>query len=414
MIIRYLSLICATNLESSTHFPSIWCKIEGMKTKSFNFKSVAIILALTTVMALGGCGDKEAAEEPEKSVFEPIPQDAVVPKHEEAEEPEEEAKPEEETKEVPEGMYLSELTGLPISEDIKEQRPIAVMIDNDERALPHFGTADADIVYEMMNSLANNRVTRLMCVMKDWGSIKQMGSIRSTRPTNIPLCAEYNAVLCHDGGPFYINDWLAKPYAAHFSGTFSRVKNGKDWEFTEYILPGDLDKNFSSSGYSKNYNSYRPSRDSHFLFADYGTEVDLTKYSSCQDVSQISLPFPHNSSTLKYNSSTGLYDYYEYGSQHLDGDTNAPLSFTNVLLQDMTFAKLDDNGYLIYNMIDGTSRRGLYISGGKAVGVTWNKMGDQNITQFFDENGDELVINPGKTYIGLIPSDTYDQISITH
>ena len=35
-------------------------------------------------------------------------------------------------------------------------RPIAVMVDNEKVALKHFGTAEADIVYEMMNSTAND------------------------------------------------------------------------------------------------------------------------------------------------------------------------------------------------------------------------------------------------------------------
>ena len=61
---------------------------------------------------------------------------------------------------VPDGQYLSELTGLPISEELRDHRPIAVMVDNESKALPHYGTADADIVYEMMNSTANDRFTR--------------------------------------------------------------------------------------------------------------------------------------------------------------------------------------------------------------------------------------------------------------
>ena len=110
--------------------------------------------------------------------------------------------------EVPEGMYLSELTGEPIDESLKDQRPIAVMVDNELTALPHYGTAEADIVYELMNSTKNNRITRLMCIFKDWESIEQLGSIRSTRPTNIVLAAEFNAVLCHDGGPYYNDSYF--------------------------------------------------------------------------------------------------------------------------------------------------------------------------------------------------------------
>ena len=51
----------------------------------------------------------------------------------------------------------SEITGLPVSPAIAAQRPVAVMIDNDTRALPHYGLAEADVVYEMMNSTLNNR-----------------------------------------------------------------------------------------------------------------------------------------------------------------------------------------------------------------------------------------------------------------
>ena len=89
------------------------------------------------------------------------------------------------------------------------------------------------------------------------------------------------------------------------------------------------------------------------------------------------------------------------------------LSFKNVLLQNTTFSLLDENGYLIYNMINtGDPRKGYYITNGECVNVTWLKDSETAITKFFDENGDEIVINPGKTYIGLIPSDGWDSVSI--
>ena len=119
-------------------------------------------------------------------------------------------------------VYTSELTGLPISASLKDQRPIAVMVDNEKVALKHFGTAEADIVYEMMNSTANDRITRLMCIYKDYNSVPTIGSIRSIRPTNVILAGEYNAICVHDGGPYYINEWLAKPWSDNLSAGFAR------------------------------------------------------------------------------------------------------------------------------------------------------------------------------------------------
>ena len=310
---------------------------------------------------------------------------------------------------VPDGQYLSELTGLPIDESLKMQRPIAVMIDNESKALPHYNTAGADIVYEMMNSTANDRITRLMCLYKDWEDLPQTGSIRSVRPTNILVAQEYDAVICHDGGPFYINDYFSR-YPYHFSGTFSRVDNGKAREFTEYILPGDLDRNFSRSGYSKEYSEESAS---HFQFAPYGTKTNLDDWDAdgIRTARHIELPFYHNRSQLIYNEETRTYDYYEYGKQHLDAGTKAPLSFTNVLLQDCSFHQYDKNGYLIYNCID-KFQFAYYCTEGKNISILWTKEGEDGVTRFFDADGEEIQINPGKTYIGIIPDDTWDEVKI--
>ena len=144
--------------------------------------------------------------------------------------------------------YVSELTGLPTSIALQTQRPVAVMIDNDTKALPHYGLSEADVVYEMMNSTANKRVTRLMAIYKDWQNVGQIGNVRSTRPTNILLASEWNAILIHDGGPFYNNPYFKSTGISHLSGGFSRVKNGKAQEFTEYVLKNDIAKQVTKSG----------------------------------------------------------------------------------------------------------------------------------------------------------------------
>ena len=137
--------------------------------------------------------------------------------------------------EIPVGKVVSDLTGEFIDESIANQRPIAVMVDNEIKALPHYGLTKADIIYEMVNSTANDRVTRLMVMVKDWKAIEQLGNVRSARATNCMLAMEWNAILCHDGGPFYINAYTSLPSLDNLSGGFSRIPNGKAYEFTEYI-----------------------------------------------------------------------------------------------------------------------------------------------------------------------------------
>lgn len=378
-----------------------------MLLKKFGKRTAMVMACVLAITAMTACGkkDSDSADSGLGASFEPITNNTDSA----AESTTAEEVTEEETYEVPEGMYLSEITGEPISEELKDQRPIAVMVDNEKIALPHYQTADADVVYEIMNSTKNDRVTRFMCIFKDWGSIEQLGSVRSTRPTNILLAAEWNAVLCHDGGPYHNDAYFANPWAEHFSGTFSRVNNGKKREFTEYVVKGDLEKNFKNSGFSTTYNEYA-NEGSHFNFVPYGKEVKLDeKYSRSYPANSVSLPFKHTGTQLKYNEETKEYEQYEYDARHEDAETGAPLSFKNVILQNCSFNQLDDNGYLIYNCVG--SGNGWYLTNGLAKDISWVKDGLTGVTKFYDENGDELQINTGKTYISLIPEDSWSNVA---
>lgn len=372
----------------------------------------AIIIAMGLLTA---CGEQEEQKSPviileEEPIATPEPTVTAEPVATEA--------PVEENHD---GMYQSELTNEWIDLSLKDQRPIAVMVDNEKTALPHFGLTEADVVYEIMNSTYNDRITRFMALVKDWENITQFGSIRSVRPTNFMLAAEWNAVLVHDGGPFFIDQWVAKDYTNNFSGGFARFSNGKATEFTEYVTYDDytntekgktyggLKQRFANSHYTTTYNEHYQGQ--HFKFA--AEEITFADRTDAKAAVTIELPFWHNDSTLKYNEETGTYDYYEYGEAHVDPlHDNAQLTFKNVILQDTTFAELGE-GYMIYNAIDA-NRAGYYITNGKAIEVTWKKTSENGITQYFDKKtGQEIEINTGKTYISLIPADTWSDVVIS-
>ena len=308
---------------------------------------------------------------------------------------------------APAATYASELTGLPISTSLASQRPVAVMIDNDTRALPHYGLAEADVVYEMMNSTANNRVTRLMALYKDWHKVGQIGNIRSTRPTNILLASEWNALLVHDGGPFYNKPYFKSTGIAHLSGGFSRVKNGKATEFTEYAKGTDISRKAASAKISASYSS---------------TDAQAAALSHWKignmDLSTCGLPgtlvklgcFRLTKPSLHYNATKGTYDYYDNRKLSQDGEDKQAVSFRNVILQNCTFHQYDKNGYLIYNVIgEGT---GYYLTGGKMIPIIWRKTSETGATKYYDSIGREISINPGKTYIGICPSDDWKSVMI--
>lgn len=364
---------------------------------------ILLTLSLAGLLSLTGCGkgDQEATSDNTFSTEDEVTADEA----EDTEDTEEEA---EEEEVAPEGMYRSELTNEWISEDLKDQRPIAVMVDNEKTALPHYGLSQADIIYEMMNSTLNDHITRFMVLVKDYDSIKQLGSVRSVRPTNLMIAPEWNAIVCHDGGPFYINTFLNNPYVDHFSGTFSRVKNGKPREFTEYILTGDMAKNFkNNSSIDHSYNEYAP-KEAHFQFASESKPIELDG----TDCTLVDLPFKHNGSQLDYDAESGTYLYSEYGSKHLDpGNGNKQLAFKNVILQKMSYSQLDEHGYMVWNCL-ASGQEGYYITNGKAIPITWTKTSDTERTVYRDLNGDEITINTGKTYIGFVADDVWSELVV--
>ena len=390
-------------------------------------KRLVVLLALlSAAMLVTGCGEGEGevSKKPEIGSLNPIPmnpsQDSSSEDEASAEESgsAEESAPESQMpEEIPEGMVRSELTGEWIREEIKDQRPIAVMVDNESIALDHYGVNSADVVYEIMNSTANGRITRLMCIVKDYEKIEQFGSIRSVRPTNFMLAAEYNAILVHDGGPFYIDEYLKKDYSNYLSGGFARFSNGKKQEYTEYVTYEDyknpttgksyqgLKKRLEATKFSKTYNKYYPGE--HFNFDYSGVNLDAEP-----NANTIELPFPHNKSKLYYNEDEKVYEYYEYGKAHVDPlDDNNITSFKNVIIQKCSFCQLDQNGYMIYNCIG--EGEGYYCTEGKAIPITWYKGSESGLTVFKNQKtGEEITMNVGKTYITLVPDDNWNEMKI--
>lgn len=360
-------------------------------------RTLMLLTALALSVSVAACGGKSEEAQQEQS-------DAAAAESETEEESEVEAE-----EVLPDGKYRSELTNELIDESLKDQRPIAVMVDNESIALPHYGLSQADVVYEMMNSTMNGRITRFMALFKDYESVDQIGSIRSVRPTNVILSAEWNAILCHDGGPFYIDEYLAEPSTDNFSGTFSRVNNGKSREYTEYILSGDMEDNFDNSSVDKEYNAYYEGP--HYQFASEENPVDLSENSDAIDATLVDLPFPHNGSYLEYDEENQVYNYFEYGKAHVDpGNDNAQLCFKNLLIQSCGFTQYDEHGYMIFDCVSRGG--GYYVTNGKAIPVTWEKKSMTSPTRYFDAEGNEITINTGKTYVGFVPVDDWTELVI--
>lgn len=138
----------------------------------------------------------------------------------------------------------------------------------------------------------------------------------------------------------------------------------------------------------------------HFAFAD-GTNA-LASYPQAQSAATIDLSkvFTYTKTRLVYDSASGLYRKYLHGKSQVDALTGKQLTFANVIVQNTTWKQLDKKGYLEFQMIDD-KQDGYYFTKGKAIHITWKKTSDYEPTRYYDDQGNEIQLNTGKTYIAV-------------
>lgn len=99
-----------------------------------------------------------------------------------------------------------------------------------------------------------------------------------------------------------------------------------------------------------------------------------------------------------------------YGNPDVDAaNDNQQLAFKNVLVQFTYYEVRDQKGYLAFQDHD-TTRDGYYFTNGKAIHVNWKKIADYEPTKYYDDNGNEISLNTGKTMICIVEDG--DSISI--
>ncbi|MCL2051606.1 MAG: DUF3048 domain-containing protein [Lachnospiraceae bacterium] len=305
------------------------------------------------------------------------------------------------------GMARSRITNEWVSAETKATRPVAIVVPN-SRTASQYGLSKASILYEVN---VEGSMTRLMAVWEDWSNLDKIGNIRSIRDYFAYWAFEWDAFFIHFGGPFYADGILNRDSTHNidclrYSGAYFRdtAKNTVDNAFTntETIL-----SSLDHFGYSLDY---RPgiTDEPHFSFADPGSPNDLSQYLNAAVANNIDMSsaYPVTNCYFVFNAETGLYERF----QHLSGENDGPhldlmngeqLTFKNVIIQYTYFEQRDQQGYLAFQCHD-TTRGGWFFTNGKGIRINWQKTGDYDPTRYFDENGNEIELNMGKTMILIV------------
>ena len=369
-----------------------------MKKRIFALCS-ALLLSLTV---FAGCGSKpteeSAASEPEATAT------AAPTAEAESSAAESTAEPAEAPSTEPANVNL--LTGLPtLTDGAIGKRPVAVMVNNVDAALPQYGISAADLIFELP---VEYDLTRLMAVYGDYTQIPEVCSIRSCRYYYPILAVGFDAIYVNWG----MNESVARPTVNGmdidqydgdeyglgdcFGRDKARYESGYAWEHTGVFhgpnFPSVLEKDKVRTDLKEDKTGTA------FNFV----EMDKNAAPNGEDAQKVRVDFGANYSVFTYDEENHEYLKNFKDSPHMDGISKEQLKFENVIVLETEIKPYPGDEVIKYvDWEGGENAKGYYISEGKMVPITWSKAGMYDPLKFFDANGNELQLNRGKSYIAF-------------
>lgn len=300
-----------------------------------------------------------------------------------------------------EGEMRSWLTGEWVPAEIGQQRPAAVMLNNIIQSTPQSNLSEAGVVYE---APVEGGITRFMALFENYSELGNIGSVRSARTYYAILQHEWDAIFCHFGQANYALPYLQAPFCENLNGlegigdlVYFRI-NWKKSPHNAYTTGDGILSGAEAKGYRLCHeDSYSGGP---LVFAEEGESPAMADAVSA---GRVEIGLTVSEPWYEYRPEDGLYYRYQYGGPHVDELTGEQISCRNLIIQYMSCSHYDNTEYLNFAVTGrGT---GKYITDGLCIDITWSKAGDGEATHFYDLNGNELQLNPGKTWIHLVQTE---------
>lgn len=304
-----------------------------------------------------------------------------------------------------EGQARSMLTGEWVDEDTARSVPVAVMYSNIYDAMPQSSISYADVVFE---SLVEGGITRLCCLFENQTQLEKIGPVRSCRTYYLMFAKEFEANYVHFGYSEYAEKYLKQSkfhsldgmVYCNFYRTDDRVAPHNAYTSWDGIMESVKEKGYQTV-YTSDYTSP-------FTFnTDDNKDIVIQ---NGQDCSAFYVGYPYNKPWFEYDNQTKTYKRFQFEAPQIDELNGQQLAYKNILVKYVE-PQYYDNGTPNYK-VSGTGK-GLYITDGKAVEVTWVKRSEtEGVTRYYYSNGEEVILNQGKTYICQVEST--QEVNITY
>ena len=284
-------------------------------------------------------------------------------------------------------------------------RPFAVMINNHPTARAHHaGLQDAYIIYEF---IVEGGMTRYLALFKDQDTAK-IGSVRSSRHYFLDYALENDAIYVHWGWSPQAQNDIKTLGINNINGLYDAKYFYRDQdlkaqkvalEHTGFTTMEKLKNGAKKLKYNRDTN-----RDT--LLNYQADEVNLEQKDGSLKATNAMIKYSGSvKDTYEYDAENKVYKRFVNGKAHTDDVTKKQYTFKNIIVYNVKNSSIsgDDKGRQEFDNIG--KGIGYYITNGYAVPIRWEKTSRSAQTKYTYENGKEIEVNDGNTFIEVQPTN---------
>ena len=287
------------------------------------------------------------------------------------------------------------LTGAPpASGGVPQRAALAVKVDNYTSARPQSGLDKADVIFE---EPVEGGITRYAAVFQ-CQTATSVGPVRSARNIDVGILGQ-----------------LGTPILVHVGGIDPVIANINASPIMNFDLGSHGSVITNPPGRVAPYDTYTSTSAVWALYPKATTPpAPLFSYSPGPlpgtPVSSVSIPFSDTAPVVwQYNKQIGAFQRFYDGTPDALSD-NVQNTAANVIVQfvQVTYGpwlENDQGGLEVQaNLYDGASGQAMVFRGGTEISGTWQRSSLGQATQFTTSSGQTIPLQPGPTWVELVPS----------
>ncbi|HET6747421.1 MAG TPA: DUF3048 domain-containing protein [Candidatus Saccharimonadales bacterium] len=293
----------------------------------------------------------------------------------------------------PAPVFYSPLTGVKVPDEASTKQAVtAIMIENSPDARPQSGLKQAGVVYE---AIAEGGITRFLTLHQE-DKPQVIGPVRSLRMYYVDWLAPYNASVAHVGGSAAA---LAEIRNGKYRDIDQFFNGGSYWRATDRYAPHNVYTSFAKLDALNAAKGYTSSTFTGFPRADGKPAAKPT-------ASVVTINFSGALYNTAYGYDPGTNSYYRSvgGKQHMDRE-EGQIHPSVVIAMKVNMHKVFEDGYREDINANSTGQANLF-QNGTMQEVTWSKPSRESQITFKDENGKEVPLVRGQTWITAVPNGT--------